>query len=99
MRRRRQELDPEANGEGMSAIVSPFRGRQSAFRKRKSPLGDAKVVDYLDAKFLSQFINDQGKILPRRVTGLTAYQQRQVARAIKYARHLALLPFVAQDLK
>lgn len=99
MRRRRQELDPEANGEGMSAIVSPFRGRQYTLRKRKSPLGDAKVVDYLDPKFLSQFINDQGKILPRRVTGLTAYQQRQVARAIKYARHLALLPFVAQDLK
>lgn len=64
MRRRRQELDPEANGEGMSAIVSPFRGRQYTLRKRKSPLGDAKVVDYLDPKFLSQFINDQGKILP-----------------------------------
>jgi small subunit ribosomal protein S18 len=83
----------------MSAIVSPFRGRQHAFRKRSSPLGTSKVVDYLDAKFLQQFVNDQGRILPRRVTGLTAYQQRQVARAIKYARHLALLPFVAQDLK
>ncbi|MCX8050288.1 MAG: 30S ribosomal protein S18 [Chlorobi bacterium] len=97
--RRRRQLDPDANADGMTAIVSPFRGRQSAFRKRRSPLGESKVVDYLDPKFLSQFINDQGRILPRRVTGLTAYQQRQVARAIKYARHLALLPFVAQDLK
>ncbi len=98
MRRRREHLaDPDSDG--MSAIVSPFRGRQSTFRKRQSPLGDTKVIDYLDPKFLQQFINDQGRILPRRVTGLTAYQQRQVARAIKYARHLALLPFVAQDLK
>ncbi|MCS7000877.1 MAG: 30S ribosomal protein S18 [Bacteroidota bacterium] len=99
MKRRRNQTDAESNGEGMSAIVSPFRGRQTTIRKRKSVLGDAKVVDYLDPKFLQQFINDQGKILPRRVTGLTAYQQRQVARAIKYARHLALLPFVASDLK
>lgn len=93
--RQAQQVDNDV----LTATVSPFRGRNSVFKKRKSPLGDSKVVDYLDPKFLSQFINDQGKILPRRVTGLTAYQQRQVARAIKYARHLALLPFVAQDLK
>ncbi|GIV53721.1 MAG: hypothetical protein KatS3mg039_0239 [Candidatus Kapaibacterium sp.] len=98
MRRRREQLsDPDSDG--MSAIVSPFRGRNQTFRKRKSPIGDSKVIDYLDPKFLQQFVNDQGRILPRRVTGLTAYQQRQVARAIKYARHLALMPFVAQDLK
>lgn len=95
---RRHERNNDGDKDTLSAIVSPFRGRPT-FRKRKSPLGDSKVVDYLDPKFLSQFINDQGKILPRRVTGLTAYQQRQVARAIKYARHLALLPFVGQDLK
>jgi len=67
-------------------------------KKRPNPLGKEKVIDYLDPKFLTKFTNDQGKILPRRITGLTAYQQRHVAKAIKYARHLALVPFVAQDL-
>jgi small subunit ribosomal protein S18 len=55
-------------------------------------------VDYLDSKFLGRFTNDQGKILPRRITGVSAYQQRQIAKAIKYSRHLALMPFVAQDI-
>ena len=66
-------------------------------KKKPNPLKDQKVVDYLDAKFLSKFTNDQGKILPRRITGVSAYQQRQIARAVKYARHLALMPFVAMD--
>ena len=67
-------------------------------KKRPNPLGANKVVDYLDTKFLARFTNDQGKILPRRITGLSAYQQRRVALAVKYSRHLALVPFVAQDL-
>jgi small subunit ribosomal protein S18 len=66
-------------------------------KKKPNPLKDQKVVDYLDAKFLSKFTNDQGKILPRRITGVSAYQQRQIAQAVKYARHLALMPFVAMD--
>jgi small subunit ribosomal protein S18 len=57
------------------------------------------MIDYLDPKFLGRFTNDQGKILPRRITGVTALQQRRLSRAIKYARHLALLPFVAQDTR
>ena len=48
---------------------------------------------------LTRFINDQGKILPKRITGVTAKQQRAVTRAIKYARHLALLPFVTDDAR
>lgn len=67
-------------------------------RKRRNILGAAEHVDYLDIKLLQRFINDQGKILPRRITGVTAHQQRLVASAIKHARHLALLPFVAQDI-
>ncbi len=67
-------------------------------RKKHNPLKDSKVVDYLNPKFLSRFTNDQGKILPRRITGVNAYQQRQVAKAIKYSRHLALMSFVAQDI-
>ena len=67
-------------------------------KKKINPLKKSKVIDYMDAKFLNRFINDQGKILPKRITGVNAYQQRQVAKAIKYARHLAILPFVAQDI-
>lgn len=74
------------------------KNKQKTVKKKPNPLKDLKVIDYLDPKYLTRFTNDQGKILPRRITGVTAYQQRQVARAIKYARHLALVPFVAQDI-
>lgn len=75
-----------------------FKQNKKTVKKKPNPLKDQRVVDYLDAKFLSRFTNDQGKILPRRITGVTAFQQRQVAQAVKFARHLALMPFVAQDI-
>ena len=78
---------------------SGFRpNKRNQVRKKKNPLKQSKIIDYLDPKFLSRFTNDQGKILPRRITGVNAYQQRQIANAIKYARHLALVPFVAHDI-
>jgi small subunit ribosomal protein S18 len=58
-----------------------------------------KYVDYKDPDFLLQFVNEQGKILPRRITGLSQRNQRRVAKAIKRARHLALLPFTTDLLK
>ncbi|MCB0702204.1 MAG: 30S ribosomal protein S18 [Ignavibacteriae bacterium] len=67
-------------------------------KNKPNPLGKQKVIDYMDIKFLNRFTNDQGRILPRRITGVSAYQQRRIALAIKYARHLALMPFVAQDI-
>ena len=75
-----------------------FRPNKRTTRKKPNPLKKSKNIDYLDSKFLSRFTNDQGRILPRRITGVNAYQQRRIAKAIKYARHLALLPFVAQDI-
>lgn len=75
-----------------------FKAKQKTVRKKANPLKDSRVIDYLNPKFLQRFTNDQGKILPRRITGVSAYQQRQLAKAIKYARHLALIPFVAQDI-
>lgn len=75
-----------------------FKPNKKTFKKRVNPMKKSRVVDYLDSKFLMRFTNDQGKILPRRITGLNAYQQREMAKAIKYARHLALIPFVANDL-
>jgi len=58
-----------------------------------------KYIDYKDANFLLKFVNEQGKILPRRITGTSMKYQRKVARAIKRARHLAIMPFVADLLK
>ena len=58
-----------------------------------------KYVDYKDPDFLLNFINEQGKILPRRLTGNSLKFQRKVAQAVKKARHLALLPYVADQLK
>ena len=58
-----------------------------------------KYVDYKDTDFLTQFVNEQGKILPRRITGTSLKYQRKVATAIKRARHLALMPYVTDNLK
>ena len=58
-----------------------------------------KYIDYKDANFLLKFVNDQGKILPRRLTGTSAKYQKKVSQAIKRARHLALMPYVADLLK
>ena len=58
-----------------------------------------KHIDYKDADFLLQFVNEQGKILPRRITGNSLKYQRKVSTAIKRARHLAILPFVTDMLK
>ncbi len=58
-----------------------------------------KYIDYKDANFLLKFVNEQGKILPRRLTGTSLKYQKKVAKAVKRARHLALMPYVADLLK
>jgi small subunit ribosomal protein S18 len=58
-----------------------------------------KYIDYKDAEFLKKFLNEQGKILPRRLTGTSLKFQKKVAQAVKRARHLALLPYVTDLLK
>jgi small subunit ribosomal protein S18 len=72
------------------------KNRKRTFtRKKVSRLTTDKtvVVDYKDPKLLRSFLSETGKILPRRITGNTAKQQREVALAVKRARHLALLPY------
>ncbi|MEM9568651.1 MAG: 30S ribosomal protein S18 [Synechococcus sp.] len=66
----------------------------SYFRKRMSPIKPGDPIDYKDTELLKKFITERGKILPRRITGLTAKQQRDMTVAIKRARTLALLPFL-----
>lgn len=70
--------------------------RKKYCRFKKSGI---KYIDYKDANFLMKFVNDQGKILPRRLTGTSLKYQRKVALAVKRARHLAILPYVADGLK
>lgn len=60
---------------------------------------DLEYVDYKDVEMLERYINNQGKILPRRVTDVSANFQRQLTRAIKRARHLALMPYVADAVR
>ena len=69
-----------------------------AKRKKSCYFTDNKVekIDWTDYEFLRRFVSDRGKILPRRVTGTKAIYQRELAVAIKRARHMALLPFVRE---
>ena len=68
------------------------------YRRRLSPLKTTDTLDYKDVELLSKFLTEQGKILPRRVTGLTTKQQTKLTKAVKRARVLALLPFVSRDI-
>ena len=72
------------------------------FKKKKTcrfKRAGIKYVDYKDPEFLKKFLNEQGKILPRRITGTSLKFQRKVAQAVKRARSLALLPYVTDLLK
>lgn len=66
-------------------------------RKRSCPFKVSGITDinYKDLDVLTRFITERGKILPRRITGVSAYYQRKLITAIKRARYMALLPFVA----
>ncbi len=70
--------------------------RKKYCRFKKSGI---KYIDYKDPNFLLKLVNEQGKILPRRLTGTSLKYQRKVAQAIKRARHIALLPYVGDQLK
>jgi small subunit ribosomal protein S18 len=66
-------------------------------KKKSNPLKAAKIttIDYKDTTLLRKFISDRGKIRARRVTGVTVQQQREIAKAIKNAREMALLPYTS----
>jgi small subunit ribosomal protein S18 len=66
-------------------------------KQKLVPIGINQKIDYKDIDLLKLFITEQGKILPRRATGVTVQQQRQIAKAIKRARILSLLPYVASN--
>src|SRR6266508_2491605 len=75
--------------------------RRDPKMKKPDPLKvrDITYLDYRDTRLLERFLNDRGKLLPNRITGVSASGQRKVETAVKHARHLALLPFVAEGMK
>jgi len=79
-----------------SHLSAKTHNKKKYCRFKKSGI---KYIDYKDPDFLLKFVNDQGKILPRRLTGTSLKYQRRLATSIKRARHLALLPFVTDSLK
>lgn len=73
--------------------------RKPFFRRRKScPFSGtgAPTIDYKDVKLLQRFVSERGKIVPSRITAVSAKKQRELARAIKRARFLSLLPYAVQ---
>jgi small subunit ribosomal protein S18 len=71
---------------------------RGARKRKRCPFTAAgiKDIDYKDVNTLLKFITERGKILPRRITGVSAYHQKRLSAAIKRARMVALLPFVAE---
>ncbi len=102
-RRKEPEIEassaPDEMGEGFSEEKDEPREKSVRRRGRTKisylTLNKIDVVDYKDIAILKRFLTERGKMLPRRQTGNTAKQQRMVSRAIKRAREMALLPFVA----
>ena len=80
--------------EGEGDLVEKLETQYRRFKK-----AGIKYVDYKDAEFLKKFLNEQGKLLPRRLTGTSQKYQKKVATAVKRARHLAMLPFVTDMFK
>ena len=93
------EMDLNTN-QGEIRYLTPLdisnKNRKKYCRFKRSGI---KYIDYKDADFLLKFVNEQGKILPRRITGTSLKYQRKVSIAIKRARHLAIMPYVADLLK
>ena len=75
------------------------RGKAAAqlkpFKKKPNPLDKLDYIDYKDTNLLRRFISDRGKIRSRRITCVSVQQQRELARAIKNAREMALLPYTS----
>jgi small subunit ribosomal protein S18 len=94
--------DTTQGGTGPAASTGGDDGgktRRPFFRRRKTcPFSGANSpkIDYKDVKLLQRYLSERGKIVPSRITAVSAKKQRELARAIKRARNLALLPFVIQ---
>jgi small subunit ribosomal protein S18 len=91
----RPERGERAERGGSSKYTPKLLGKAYFQRRRGCPFSGPKApkIDYKDVRLLGKYISDQGKILPRHITGVCAEKQRELANAIKRARMLALLPY------
>ena len=92
-------MDNDAGERRRPAEPPAITIRRPFFRRKKaSPFAhaDAPAINYKDIKLLQRFISERGKIVPRRITAVTAKEQRSLAQAIKRARELGLMPYVVK---
>ena len=83
----------------MTLVNEPINRDQQKKKYCRFKKNGIKYIDYKDASFLLKFVNEQGKILPRRLTGTSIKFQKKVSQAVKRARHIGLLPYVTDSLK
>ena len=83
----------------MTLVNEPMNRTENRKKYCRFKKNGIKYIDYKDANFLLKCVNEQGKILPRRLTGTSAKYQRKVSQAIKRARLIAILPYVTDSLK
>jgi len=95
----KRQQSSSSSSEGSSQSFGSSSDSPFAKRRKTCPFVAAKAegIDYKDTETLKQFITERGKILPRRITGVSQYYQKVLKKAIKRARHMALLPFVAEE--
>jgi small subunit ribosomal protein S18 len=79
----------------IAAKKQPQQKKRDPFKER----GIDSFIDFKDVRLLTRFLNEQGKLLPARITGATAKMQRKLTTAVKRARHLAFLPFVSEGTR
>jgi len=80
-------------------LTQQLSAKKATNQKKRNPFKEKGVDDYIDfrdVKLLTRFLNEQGKLLPARITGASAKMQRKLTTAVKRARHLAFLPFVGE---
>ena len=92
-----RRLIAASNPEDLQRIAAP--GAAGTTMKCPFKTAGVEYIDYKDVETLKRFVNEQGKMLPRRMTGVSAKFQRQLTTAIKRARQVALLPFAADNVK
>ena len=96
------KIDEQSSGkkEGEIRYLTPLNIDTNTKKKYcRFKRSGIKYIDYKDADFLMKFLNEQGKILPRRITGTSLKFQRKVSQAVKRARHIAILPYVTDLMK
>ncbi len=83
----------------MTLVNEPINKDQQKKKYCRFKKNGIKYIDYKDANFLLKFVNEQGKLFPRRLTGTSIKFQKKVSKAVKRARHIGLLPYVTDSLK